>query len=168
MLDRAPSVQALRPRPSRANACARSSRATAPPVGPLPTGPTAAIQTETGELVALALPHRANGRSWRIARSVNPHVLRQVSEADIGRQVVLTRRTRRVRPLPSRISSSRRVRGGRLPALFSVDLCAFGALVDLFLELPWAALRNPVPVPKTCPQTVRSLANDSWVRWCDG
>jgi hypothetical protein len=89
MLDRALSVQALRPRPSRANACARSSRATAPPVGPLPTGPTAAIQTETGELVAFALPHRANGRSWRIARSVNPHVLRQVSEADIGRQVVL-------------------------------------------------------------------------------
>jgi len=89
MLDRAPSVQALRPRPSRANASARSSRATAPPVGPLPTGPTAAIQTDTGELVAFALPHRANGRSWRIARSVNPHVLRQVSEADIGRQVVL-------------------------------------------------------------------------------
>jgi hypothetical protein len=39
--------------------------------------------------VAFALPHRANGRVWRIARSVNPHVLRQVSEADIGSQVVL-------------------------------------------------------------------------------
>jgi hypothetical protein len=25
---------------------------------------------------------------------------------------------------------------GRLPALFSVDLCAFGARVDLFLEMP--------------------------------
>jgi hypothetical protein len=56
----------------------------------------------------------------------------------------------------------------RLPALFSVDLCAFGVLIDLFLEMPWAALRNPVPVPKTCPQTVRSLENASWVRWCDG
>jgi hypothetical protein len=55
-----------------------------------------------------------------------------------------------------------------LPALISVDLYAFGALVDLFLEMPWAALRNPVPVPKTCPQTVRFLANASWVRWCGG
>src|SRR4029453_479542 len=50
----------------------------------------------------------------------------------------------------------------------SVDLCAFGALVDLFLDMPWAALRNPVPVPKTCPQTVRFLENASWVRWCGG
>jgi hypothetical protein len=52
--------------------------------------------------------------------------------------------------------------GGRLPALFSVGLCVFGALVDLFLEMPWAALRSPVPVPKTCPQTVRLLANAPW------
>jgi hypothetical protein len=52
--------------------------------------------------------------------------------------------------------------------LFSVDLCAFGALVDLSLEMPWAALRNPVPVPKTCPETVRSLANVSRVGWSDG
>lgn len=52
--------------------------------------------------------------------------------------------------------------------LVSMDLCAFGALVDLFLEMPWAALRNLVPVPKTCPQTVRSLANASWVRWRGG
>jgi hypothetical protein len=70
-------------------AVAGSSRATAPPVGPLPAGPTAAIKTETGELVAFALPHRTKGRVWRIARSVNAHVLRQVSEADVGSQVVL-------------------------------------------------------------------------------
>jgi hypothetical protein len=72
-----------------AAALAGSSRAVAPPVGPLPSGPTTAIQTDTGELVAFALPHRTNGRVWRIARSVNPRVLRQVSEADVGSQVVL-------------------------------------------------------------------------------
>jgi hypothetical protein len=56
----------------------------------------------------------------------------------------------------------RRVEEAGFPALSSVDLCAFGALVDLFLEMPWAALRSPVPVPKTCPQTVRLLANAPW------
>jgi hypothetical protein len=70
-------------------ALAGTSRATAPPVGPLPSGPTAAIQTHTGELVAVALPHRTNGRVWRIARSVNSRVLRQVAEADVGSQVVV-------------------------------------------------------------------------------
>ena len=68
---------------------AGSSRATAPPVGPLPSGPTSAVQTHTGELVAFALPHRTGGRVWRIARSVDRRILRQVSEADVGDQVVL-------------------------------------------------------------------------------
>jgi hypothetical protein len=68
---------------------AGSGLASAPPVGPLPSGPSSAIQTRTGELVAFALPHRAGGRVWRIARSVDPRVLRQVSEADVGNQVVL-------------------------------------------------------------------------------
>jgi hypothetical protein len=72
-----------------AAAVAAASYATAPPVGPLPSGPTAAIQTRTGELVAFALPHRSNGRVWRIASTVNSRVIRQVSEADVGAQVVL-------------------------------------------------------------------------------
>ena len=68
---------------------AGSGFASAPPVGPLPSGPRSAIQTRTGELVAFALPHRAGGRVWRIARSVDSQILRQVSEADVGNQVVL-------------------------------------------------------------------------------
>jgi hypothetical protein len=68
---------------------AASSFASAPPVGPLPTGPTSTIQTRAGELVAFALPHRSNGRVWRIANAVNAKVLRQVSEADVDNQVVL-------------------------------------------------------------------------------
>ena len=66
-----------------------SSSASAPPVGPLPAGPASTIQTRTGELVAFALPHRSNGRVWRIANAVNAKVLVQVSEADVDTQVVL-------------------------------------------------------------------------------
>jgi hypothetical protein len=61
----------------------------APPVGPLPTGPTSTIQTQVGQLVAFALPHRPSGRVWRIARAFDSKVLTQVGEADVGANVVL-------------------------------------------------------------------------------
>ncbi len=63
--------------------------ATAPPVGQLPAGASSSIVTARGELVAIALPHRAGGRVWRIANAPNPSLLREVSEADVGDQVVL-------------------------------------------------------------------------------
>jgi hypothetical protein len=63
--------------------------ATAPPVGPLPSGPTSTIQTQVGQLVAVALPHRPSGRVWRVARSIDSKVLVQVGEADVGANVVL-------------------------------------------------------------------------------
>ena len=63
--------------------------ASAPPVGPLPKGPVTTIETRTGQLVAVALPHRAGGLVWRLARVVSPKVLRQVSEADVGKDVVV-------------------------------------------------------------------------------
>jgi hypothetical protein len=63
--------------------------AAAPPVGPLPSGPTSTIQTQVGQLVAFALPHRPNGRVWRIARAIDSKVLTQVGEADVGANVVL-------------------------------------------------------------------------------
>jgi len=59
------------------------------PVGPLPNGPTSTIQAQKGQLVAVALPHRANGRVWRVARQYNARVVQQVSEGDIGKSVVL-------------------------------------------------------------------------------
>ena len=68
---------------------AAASRATAPPVGPLPSGPTATIQTQVGEAVAFALPHRSGGKVWRVARAFDGHILRQISEADVGDNVVL-------------------------------------------------------------------------------
>ena len=68
---------------------ATAGTAAAPPVGTLPAGPVAKIETKKGQLVAVALPHRANGRVWRVARAFDARVLRQVSEADVGSQVVL-------------------------------------------------------------------------------
>jgi hypothetical protein len=68
---------------------AGAGTAASPPVGPLPAGPTSTIQTQVGQLVAFALPHRANGRVWRVARSIDSAVLVQVSEADVGANVVL-------------------------------------------------------------------------------
>jgi len=72
-----------------ATALASAGAASAPPVGPLPSGPRSTIQTTVGELVSVALPHRAGGRVWRVARAVNGAILREVSEGDVGPQVVL-------------------------------------------------------------------------------
>jgi hypothetical protein len=69
-----------------------SAAASAPPVGRLPAGPTQHITTQRGQLVAIALPHAANGRVWRLARAVNPKVATEVSEADVGANVVVVYR----------------------------------------------------------------------------
>ena len=68
---------------------ASASTASSPPVGPLPAGPTSTVQTQAGQLVAFALPHRPNGRVWRVARAIDRSVLVQVSEGDVGANVVL-------------------------------------------------------------------------------
>src|SRR5512147_1965628 len=65
--------------------------ATAPPVGPLPKGPVTTISAPKGSLVSVALKSRA-GYSWRSARYVNPRVLVEVSEADVGSSVVVVYR----------------------------------------------------------------------------
>jgi hypothetical protein len=63
--------------------------AAAPPVGPLPPGPTAGITTKRGELVAIALPAQPNGRVWRLKGSIDTHIVREVNEADVGSTVVI-------------------------------------------------------------------------------
>jgi hypothetical protein len=63
--------------------------ADSPPVGELPPGPTVAIATKRGNLVAFALPARTNGLVWRIARPFNARVVRQVSEGRIGRSIIV-------------------------------------------------------------------------------
>jgi hypothetical protein len=70
---------------------AASTRAASTPVGPLPTGPTTTISAKRGTLVSVALPVRA-GKSWRLARAYNPRVVAEVTEATLGKQVVLVYR----------------------------------------------------------------------------
>jgi hypothetical protein len=68
-----------------------AGRAAAPPVGPLPPGPVTTITTSPNQLVAVALPHAStkSGLVWRLARRYDSGVVRQVSEADVGSNVVL-------------------------------------------------------------------------------
>jgi len=66
-----------------------SAAATAPPVGPLPKGPVTAIRTQAGSLVAVALPDRGAGLVWRLAGAVNSKVVVEVSEANVGKDVVV-------------------------------------------------------------------------------
>jgi hypothetical protein len=69
-----------------------AAHASAPPVGPLPAGPTQHITTPKGQLVAFALPAAGSGRVWRVARGYDAGVLRQVSEANVGPNVVVVYR----------------------------------------------------------------------------
>ena len=70
---------------------AATGSADSTPVGPLPTGPVTTTSTKPGLLVAVALPHAraGSGLVWRLARRYNPRIVRQVSEADVGKSVVL-------------------------------------------------------------------------------
>jgi hypothetical protein len=70
---------------------AASVGATAPPVGPLPSGPTTTIAANRGTLVSVALPLRV-GKSWRVARPYDSGVVTQVTEATVGKEVVLVYR----------------------------------------------------------------------------
>jgi hypothetical protein len=74
-----------------ATVLAASVHAAATPVGPLPKGPTTAISAQRGTLVSVALPVRA-GKSWRVARAYNPRIVTEVTEATVGKQVVLVYR----------------------------------------------------------------------------
>jgi hypothetical protein len=68
-----------------------ASVASAPPVGPLPPGQVTTISAARGTLVAVALPGQSasSGLVWRQARTVNVKVLRQTSERNIGRDVIV-------------------------------------------------------------------------------
>ena len=67
------------------------ARADSTPIGKLPAGPVTSTTTKPGLLVAVALPRASasSGLVWRIARSYNSRVVRQLSEANIGTSVVL-------------------------------------------------------------------------------
>jgi hypothetical protein len=76
---------------SVALAIAAAARADSTPVGALPAGPVSSVTTGPNQLVAVALPHarKRSGLVWRIARRYDSHVVRQISEADVGPNVVV-------------------------------------------------------------------------------
>jgi hypothetical protein len=67
--------------------------ASAGPIGPLPPGPTTTISAPTGTLVSAVLPPGARGRSWRQAGSYNTKVMSEVTEANVGKNVVIVFKT---------------------------------------------------------------------------
>lgn len=72
-------------------AVAAAARADSTPIGPLPRGPVSTVTTAPNQLVAVAMPRAAarSGLVWRVARRYDSRVVQQVSEADIGPNVVL-------------------------------------------------------------------------------
>jgi hypothetical protein len=74
-------------------ATAATAGATAGPVGPLPPGQVTTVGAPNGSLVSVVLPKGTQGRAWRLARPVDSSVLRQVSEANVGANVVVVFKT---------------------------------------------------------------------------
>lgn len=74
---------------SAALAFTAAASASAPPVGPLPAGPVTQVTAPKGTLVAVALPAKSGGLVWRLAQPYDAAVVRQVSEATVGREVVV-------------------------------------------------------------------------------
>jgi hypothetical protein len=70
-------------------AVALPAGATSGPVGPLPPGQVTSVVAPRGSLVSVVLPKGAQGRAWRQAGTVDTSVLKQVSEANVGPNVVV-------------------------------------------------------------------------------
>lgn len=72
-----------------------SARASAPPVGPLPKGPTTAILVRHGLLFALVVPRPRPGYFWRGARRSDATVARPLDEAEVNGNIVFVYRAGR-------------------------------------------------------------------------
>lgn len=66
-----------------------SARGTAPPIGPLPPGPTTTVITYTQELIAIALPRGESGLVWRAAPPYDATVVRPYAEQDIAKNLTV-------------------------------------------------------------------------------
>jgi hypothetical protein len=71
------------------------ARASAPPVGPLPSGPVTSIRVQHGQLFALVVPQPRSGFTWRGARPSNPTVARPLDEGELNGNVVFVYRAGR-------------------------------------------------------------------------
>lgn len=68
----------------------------APPVGPLPKGPTTKIEVAPGLLFSIVLPRPAAGFSWRGARRSDALVARPLDEGELNGNVVFVYRAESV------------------------------------------------------------------------
>lgn len=74
---------------------AAAARASAPPVGPLPSGPVTSIRAPHGRLFALVVPRPAPGFTWRGARRSDAAVARPLDEGELNGNVVFVYRAGR-------------------------------------------------------------------------
>ena len=66
------------------------ANATAPPVGPLPAGPTTLLSARAGKTFRVALVRpKVAGRVWRIARPYDARIVREVREGETKTQIWL-------------------------------------------------------------------------------
>ena len=79
--------------PAACAAIVATAHATAPPVGPLPKGPTTTITTPTQGYVSVALNRGQSGLVWRVARPYNTQVVAQTTETNLGQLTVWVFRT---------------------------------------------------------------------------
>jgi hypothetical protein len=68
------------------------ARASAPPVGPLPSGPVTTIRVQHGLLFAIALPRPDSGLTWRGARLSDATIARPLDEGELNGNIVFTYR----------------------------------------------------------------------------
>lgn len=76
-------------------AAAALARASAPPVGPLPSGPVTTIHVRQGLLFGIALPRPASGLAWRGARRSDATIARPLDEGELNGNIVFTYRAGR-------------------------------------------------------------------------
>jgi hypothetical protein len=75
---------------------AAATQASAPPVGPLPSGPVTSIHVQHGQLFAIVVPRPGPGFTWRGARRSDATVARPLDEGELNGNVVFVYRAGRV------------------------------------------------------------------------
>ncbi|MDX6515510.1 MAG: hypothetical protein QOH73_1176 [Gaiellaceae bacterium] len=77
--------------------CAVVAGASAPPVGPLPAGPTKTVVVKRGKAFVVNLPKSTvAGRVWRLARTYDRTVVYEVAEGEKGNVVWVRFRAGRI------------------------------------------------------------------------
>lgn len=73
-------------------AAALPAQGSAPPVGPLPSGPVTTIHVQHGQLFAIVVPRPAAGLFWRGARLSDATIARPLDEAELKGNIVFVYR----------------------------------------------------------------------------